>query len=90
MPQFLQALLVYALVALCTAYSLWRLLPAGLKRYAAAALISRFPRLKTYQRLQALVQQPSGCGSGCSSCGSNDSRPAQAVQEHKIELFRRR
>ncbi|MDI1341685.1 DUF6587 family protein [Polaromonas sp.] len=86
----LQTLLVYAVVALCTAYSLWRLLPAALKRRAAATLMSRFPRLQASARLQALARQPSGCGSGCGSCGSIASRPAPALQEHKIELFRRR
>lgn len=86
----LQSLLVYAVVALCTAYSLWRLLPAALKRRAAAALMSRFPRLQASARLQTLARQPSGCGSGCGSCDSNASRPAPALQEHKIGVFRRR
>ncbi|MEO8022540.1 DUF6587 family protein [Polaromonas sp.] len=87
--QLLQSLLVYAVVALCTAYSLWRLMPAGIKRHAAAALMSRFPRLQASARLQALVQQPSGCGSGCGSCSSNAFKPAPVAQEHKIQLFRR-
>jgi len=88
--KLLQALLVYAVVALCAAYSLWRLMPAGLKRHAAAALMSRFPRLQTSARLQVLAQQPTGCGSGCNSCSSNPAKPASAPLEHKIELFRRR
>ncbi|MDI1238417.1 MAG: hypothetical protein PSV26_13120 [Polaromonas sp.] len=86
----LQTLLVYAVVALCTAYSLWRLLPAALKRHGAAALMSRFPRLQASARLRALMQQPSGCGSGCGSCSSNASRAAPVAQEHKIQLVRRR
>lgn len=88
--KLLQALLVYAVVALSSAYSLWRLMPAGLKRQAAVALMARFPRLQASTRLQVLAQPSSGCGSGCGSCSSNPTQPASAAREHRIELFRRR
>jgi hypothetical protein len=87
MPTPLEALLVYAVVILCALYCVWAFLPAALKRRMARALLALSPRLGTSRRLQKLSQDSAGCGSGCDNCGSS---PAQAVQEHKVQLFRRR
>ncbi|MFI5445419.1 DUF6587 family protein [Polaromonas sp. UC242_47] len=81
----LQSLVVYTVVALCAVYSVWIFLPASLKRRIATALMASSSRLRSSRRLQTLAQKQGGCGSGCDSCG-----PAKPVQEHKIQLFRRR
>lgn len=85
MSLLLQSLLVYTVVALCAVYSLWVFLPAGLKRRLATDLMVRSSRLRSWRALQVLAQKQGGCGSGCDSCD-----PAKPVQEHKIQLFRRR
>ena len=87
MPTPLEALLVYAVVMACALYCLWVFLPASLKRRAAHALIQRSPRLAASRRLQKLARDAGGCGSGCDNCGSS---PAQPVQQHKVQMFRRR
>lgn len=86
-PTPLEALLVYAVVMLCALYCLWAFLPAGLKRRAVRALVKRLPRLAASRRLQKMALDAGGCGSGCDNCGSN---PVKPVQEHKVQLFRRR
>jgi hypothetical protein len=86
-PTPLEALLVYAVVMLCTLYCLWAFCPASLKRRAAAALMAKFARLRASRKLQSLAQKQGGCGAGCGDCGSSPARP---VREHKVQLFRRR
>ena len=81
----MQDLLVYALVGLCAVYSVWLFLPASLKRRAAQALIARSPGLAASRWLQKMAQQTGG--SGCDSCSN---APTKAVNEHKIQIFRRR
>ncbi len=83
----LEALLVYALVLACALYCLWVFLPVGLKRRTARRLMGLSPRLATSRRLQKLAQDAGGCGSGCSNCGNSPARP---VQQHKVQMFRRR
>jgi len=83
----MQDLVVYAVVALCTVYSVWVFLPASLKRRAAAALMASTPRLRTSSRLQKLAAQGGGCGTGCDNCGSSAAKPT--ADGHKIRLFRR-
>ena len=85
MPTPLEALLVYAVVLLCALYCLWMFLPASLKRRAVQGLMRVSPRLALSSRLQKLAQEPGGCRSGCTNCGS-----AKPRREHKIQLFRRR
>lgn len=87
MPTPLEALLVYAVVTLCALYCLWAFCPANLKRRAAAALMTRFARLRSSRKLQSLAQKQGGCGAGCGDCGSSPAKPAG---EHKVHLFRRR
>lgn len=87
MPTPLEALLVYAVVILCALYCVWAFLPGALKRRMARALLALSPRLATSRRLKKLSQDSTGCSSGCDNCGSS---PAQPVQEHKVQLFRRR
>jgi hypothetical protein len=89
LQKLLEALLVYTLVVLCAAYSLWAFLPARLKRRAAVALMASSGRLRASRALQALAQQQAGCGAGCDSC-SGSAKPAHAATEHKIQLIRRR
>lgn len=88
--QLIEALLVYALVALCAAYCLWIFLPAGLKRRAAAWLMTRFTGLRDSRALQALARQQGGCSSGCSGCSKGGIKPIRRVGEHPIKLVKRR
>lgn len=87
MPPSLVAWVVYAVVALCAAYSFWMFLPGSLKRRIATALMASMPRLRASHRLQKLAAQGGGCRSGCDSCGSSPAN--QPAHEHKVQLFRR-
>lgn len=86
MPTPLEALLVYTVVAFCALYSVWMFLPARLKQRVARALMAKFTRLQNSRTLQSAAQPSAGCGSGCSTCGSNQAAaaPGQPVQEHKV------
>ena len=83
----LQDLVVYAVVALCTLYTVWMFLPAGPKRRLARTLMRLSPRLAASRHLQKAAADAGACGSGCDHCGSN---PAAPVREHKVQMFRRR
>jgi len=87
-PTPLEALVVYAVVALCTVYCVWLFMPVGMKRWTASALLHRFPRLGALRTLQAATRDPAGCGSGCGNCaGAGTPAPAQ---EHKVHWTKKR
>lgn len=91
MPTPLEALLVYTVVAFCALYSVWMFLPVRLKQRAARALMAKFTRLQNSRTLQSVAQPSEGCGSGCSTCGSNQAAaPGQPVQEHKVRWTQKR
>jgi hypothetical protein len=87
-PTPLEALVVYAVVALCTGYCVWLFMPAGMRRWMANALLRRFPRLEASSTLQAAARDSAGCGSACGSCASAGARPP--AQEHKVHWGKRR
>ncbi len=89
MPPSLQDLVVYVVVALCAAYCVWLFMPAALKRLAAQALLSRFPRLGASRRLRSAARAKSNCGSACSGCASASPSPASG-QQHKVHWVKER
>lgn len=88
--RLIEALLVYALVALCAAYCLWVFLPAGLKQRAAAWLMTRFTGLRDARALQTLTRQQGGCSSGCGGCSKGGIKPIRRVGEQTIKLAKHR
>ena len=83
-PDFmlLQSVLVALLVTLCSVYAVWTLMPAGLRRAFATALLA-LP-LKFPAGFAARLQQAAQAVSGCGACGSCDraapKRNAAAAQ----------
>lgn len=74
----LQSMVVTVLVTLCGIYAVWTLMPAGLRRALATALL-RLPLPEALAaRLRLATQAASGCGGGCSSCSSRSSRDTAA------------
>ena len=71
---------VALVVAACLAYAVWTLLPAGLRRRAAQALLALpgWPA-PLAARLRGAVRKPAGCG-GCAACGSG---PGAAPRRHE-------
>lgn len=88
MPTPLEALVVYAVVALCAVYCVWLFMPAGIKRRMTDALLRRFPRLQASSTLQAAARDPAGCGSACGNCASAGARPP--AQQHKVHWAKKR
>jgi len=88
MPTALEAVVVYAVVALCAVYCVWLFMPAAMKRWMAHALLRRFPRLEASTTLQAATRDPAGCGSACGNCASAGARTP--VQERKVHWVKRR
>lgn len=84
MPLPLEALVVYAVVALCATYCVWVFMPAAMKRRAATALLRGLPRLGSWRKLQAMTKEPAGCGSGCGNCGSAAGATPPPAREHKV------
>jgi hypothetical protein len=82
-----QTLLVALLVAACALYALWALLPAGVRRPIARALLRLHWPEPLAARLQRHTVEPSGCG--CDGCdqAAKPTRPAPA--EQAIRLHRR-
>ena len=79
---WLQSLVVTLLVALCSVYATWTLMPAVLRRALATTLLSlpmKFPAA-----LAARLRQAAQAASGCGACGSCDAatpkRPTDALQ----------
>ena len=69
-----QQLIVGLIVAAAALYAVWRWMPAGWRRAAAARLASGSQRAglvdaQRAQQLAASLAKTSGCGS-CDSCGS--------------------
>ena len=83
---WLQSLVVTLLVALCSVYATWTLMPAGLRRALATTLLGLPMKLPAAlaTRLRQAAQSASGQASGCGACGSCDAatpkRPPGAPQ----------
>ena len=80
-----QQIIVGLIVALAAIYAVWRWMPAGWRRAAAARLASGTHRagLVDAQRAKQLADslaKSSGCGScdSCGSCGTPKSSPSAA------------
>ena len=71
----MQTLIVAVLVAACSVYTLWTLMPAGARRALAAGML-RIPHLprRIETRLQKAAQATPGCG--CDGCDRSDKKPA--------------
>ena len=66
MGMTLQHLLVYALVAACSPYALWALMPVAARRVIASQLV-KWPLGPTWKaRFEQAASAPSGCD--CSGC----------------------
>ncbi len=80
----LENILVFGLVTLCTAYSLWAFLPVALKRSTAVVLVNSGVPLGIFSAsLNKLIKQDAGCGSGCGSCSSGPTVTAKPVVWHR-------
>jgi ferrous iron transport protein B len=78
-----QLLIVALIVAACSTYAVWTLMPAALRRaIALRALRLSLPAPLAKPFLKA-AGPTSGCG-GCGSCGDDAAKPArvQAVKFH--------
>jgi ferrous iron transport protein B len=72
-----QGFIVALIVAACSAYAVWTLMPAALRRaIALRALRLSLPSLLARPFVKA-AGPTSGCG-GCGSCGDAATRPAAA------------
>ena len=82
----MQLLLTVLLVAGCSAYAAWALMPAAWRRRAAAALL-RLPLPEALASQLGMAARASpGCSSSCSSCGDAAKAPlppgTQAIRVH--------
>lgn len=74
---------VFGLVALCAAYSLWTFLPVALKRSTATVLLNSGLPLGIFSaRVNKLIAQDEGCGSGCGSCSNSSVSAEKPVVWH--------
>ena len=80
-----QQIIVGLIVALAALYAVWRWMPAGWRRAAAARLASGSQRTglldaQRAQQLAASLAKTSGCGScdSCGSCGTPADSPPQS------------
>ena len=81
----MQTLIVGLIVAGCMVYAAWTLMPSGLRRPFAAALLKlSWPECLAGPLRRAV--QPSGACGGCDSCGDT-ARKRPAVQT--VTLHRR-
>ncbi len=79
----LENTVVFGLVALCAAYSLWAFLPVALKRSTATVLVNSGLPLGIFAaRVNKLIAQDTGCGSGCGSCSSSSAPVEKPVVWH--------
>lgn len=81
----MQNLLVALIVAGCTGYAVWVLMPSALRRVAAQqALRLHWPR-PIAARLQKAAQASTGCG--CDGCDAGKPKPAanasQPIRIHR-------
>ena len=76
----MQSLLAVLLVAGCSAYAAWALMPAAWRRRAAAALL-RLPLPDALaSRLGVVALAAPGCSS-CGSCGDAVKAPSRAATQ---------
>jgi hypothetical protein len=82
----MQALIVFLLVAACSFYALWTLMPASARRHLAICVL-RIPHLpqRFEARLQKSAQATSGCG--CDGCDRSDKKPAANAAAQQTITF---
>jgi hypothetical protein len=85
----LQAWLTALIVAACAACVIWTLLlPAGLRRRAAQALLRRRWPSAVRRWLQAAARAPAACG--CDGCDAAPGKPAPPAEQPMHWAPRRR
>ena len=77
----METVLVMLIVAGCTGYAAWTLMPTAARR----ALVDAAARLP---RLQRLLRR-GATGAACGGCGGCETTPSAAVQTKPILLHRR-
>ncbi len=85
----MQLLIVVLLVAACSAYALWTLMPSAARRSLAITAL-RLPRLprRVEARLRKAAQAESGCG--CDGCDRSEKKPAASTPvQHAIKFHPR-
>ncbi len=86
----MQSMIVVLLVAACSAYALWTLMPSAARRSLALALL-RLPHVsgRVEARLQKAAQATSGCG--CDGCDRSEQKPPapNARAQHPITFHPR-
>ncbi|WP_162576204.1 DUF6587 family protein [Variovorax sp. PBL-H6] len=87
-----QPIIVGLIVALAAIYALWRWMPAGWRRAAAARLASGSQRAglvdaQRARRLADSLSRTSGCGS-CDSCGSCGTPAGSSAQARRSSTAR--
>lgn len=85
----MQALIVFLLVAACSFYALWTLMPASARRRLAIGML-RIPHLprRFEERLQKSAQAASGCG--CDGCDRSEKKPAAIAPAQQTITFHKR
>jgi len=83
----MQGVIVGLIVIACSAYALWTLMPAAVRRGLSTRLL-KLPLPDAIARpFRQAVQPTSGCG-GCDNCG--DTTPATPKSSIKPLVFHRR
>ena len=87
----MQSLIVVLLVAACSSYALWTLMPSAARRSLALTLL-RLPHLprRVEARLQKAAQAASGCGcDGCDRSEKRSEKKPAAPAQHTITVHPR-
>ena len=85
----LQTLTVVLLVAGCSTYAVWSLMPAALRRSAAAMLL-RLPMPKVLATRLRKHAEAAASGCGCSGCDRAEKKPSVAGGTAQPITFHRR
>ena len=82
----MQSLIVVLLVAACSCYALWTLMPTSARRTLALGML-RIPHLprRLEARLQKSAQAASGCG--CDGCDRSEKKPATNAPAQQTITF---
>ena len=82
----MQSVIVVLLVAACSFYALWTLMPSSARRSLAIGML-RIPHLprRIEARLQKSAQAASGCG--CDGCDRSEKKPAANAPAQQTITF---
>ena len=85
----MQSSIAHLLVAACSLYALWTLMPALARRRLATGLL-RLPHLpgRIEARLRKSAETSSGCG--CDGCDRSERKPAAEAPPQQTITFHRR